>query len=567
MNIVVFGSCESTWNSSFINILKESDFKVYSFSYASVTPLSHVYNLLRERNQNIIKEADLIILNIGNIGFKNNNEAFKKYSLFSYYYIYKILSNLQKKVLVIIWYEGVLSTNRYTNFHKMQCEKYGFNLIDTYDFCLKENLLNFYKQIQDFLHPMSYNYGKMAQKIIQNIKYFKEPKKQIKSFKIPSFVVLDLDDFMDVQNNTFCNARTYLYRENVLKIENDIREINFPKQCFGMKIVGVHTWNECFTSKNFFSNIVFENHEIKCSIMSFSWESFRFFDFDFIIDENVKIHNIIDENVKRPKYDEYNKDFENNKQAGVIGFLLLPLNENMEKIDFIEKDVVLSKEYDFTYLCNYLKDFKIIMEQYNQRQDPIKLAPLQNQIKEKDNIISTLNQEKTMLQNELNSFPIKKQNLEIKNLEQDLKNKELQSFVLKKELGNKFVKNININYIDKNSAKSRIQNHLSYKLGQALITNSKSILGYIRMPFVLSYIKDKHKFEQKAYEEKIKDNPNLALPPLETYPDYNEALKEKECFTYKLGEALMQANKNWYGGGYIKFIFKDVPRLKREFGK
>ncbi len=129
--------------------------------------------------------------------------------------------------------------------------------------------------------------------------------------------------------------------------------------------------------------------------------------------------------------------------------------------------------------------------------DPRKLAPLQNQIKEKDNIISTLNQEKTMLQNELNSFPIKKQNLEIKNLEQDLKNKELQSCVLKKELGNKFVKNININYIDKNSAKSRIQNHLSYKLGQALITNSKSILGYIRMPFVLSYIKDKHKFEQK----------------------------------------------------------------------
>ncbi|HHP0328216.1 TPA: sugar transferase [Campylobacter jejuni] len=301
--------------------------------------------------------------------------------------------------------------------------------------------------------------------------------------------------------------------------------------------------------------------------MSFSWESFRFFDFDFIIDENVKIHNIFDENVKRPKYDEYNKNFENNKQAGVIGFLLLPLNENMEKVDFIEKDVVLSKEYDFTYLCNYLKDFKIIIEQYNQRQDLIKLAPLQNQIKEKDNIISVLNQEKITLQNELNSLPIQKQNLEIKNLEQDLKNKELQSFILKKELGNKFIKNININYIDKNSAKTRIHNHLCYKLGQALIENSKSILGYVRMPFVLSYIKDKHKFEQKAYEEKIKENPNLALPPLEAYPDYKEALKEKECFTYKLGEAFIKASKNWYGVGYIKFIFKDVPRLKREFEK
>ncbi|MFK0434625.1 alpha-2,3-sialyltransferase, partial [Campylobacter jejuni] len=73
--------------------------------------------------------------------------------------------------------------------------------------------------------------------------------------------------------------------------------------------------------------------------------------------------------------------------------------------------------------------------------------------------------------------------------------------------------------------------------------------------------------EQKAYKFKVKKNPNLALPPLETYPDYNEALKEKECFTYKLGEEFIKAGKNWYGGGYIKFIFKDVPRLKREFEK
>ncbi|EOH9558660.1 hypothetical protein ACME3X_001562, partial [Campylobacter jejuni] len=128
------------------------------------------------------------------------------------------------------------------------------------------------------------------------------------------------------------------------------------------------------------------------------------------------------------------------------------------------------------------------------------------------------------------------------------------------------IQNLNHQILFK-TAKARIQNHLSYKLGQALIINSKSILGYIRMPYVLSYIKDKHRQEQKAYEEKIKDNPNLALPPLETYPDYNEALKEKECFTYKLGEALIKADKEWYKAGYVKFYFKDVPRLKREFGK
>ncbi|EFL6826871.1 sugar transferase, partial [Campylobacter coli] len=92
-------------------------------------------------------------------------------------------------------------------------------------------------------------------------------------------------------------------------------------------------------------------------------------------------------------------------------------------------------------------------------------------------------------------------------------------------------------------------NQLSYKLGQAMIVNSKSILGYIRMPFVLSYIYDKHKQEQKIYQEKIKKDSSLILPPLESYPDYKEALKEKKCFTYKLGQELIKANKNWYGGG------------------
>ncbi|EFS3143534.1 glycosyltransferase family 2 protein [Campylobacter coli] len=115
------------------------------------------------------------------------------------------------------------------------------------------------------------------------------------------------------------------------------------------------------------------------------------------------------------------------------------------------------------------------------------------------------------------------------------------------------------------TAKSRIQNQLSYKLGQALIINSKSILGFLSLPFIILSIIISHKQEQKAYKIKIKKNPNLILPPLENYPDYKEVLKEKECFTYKLGEALIRANKTWYKGGYVKFYFKDIPKLKRDF--
>ena len=128
--------------------------------------------------------------------------------------------------------------------------------------------------------------------------------------------------------------------------------------------------------------------------------------------------------------------------------------------------------------------------------------------------------------------------------------------------------NSNLNNIPNiyTSAKARIHSHLAYKLGLALIENSKSIKGYIRLPYVLSYIKDKHKAEQKAYNEKILKNPSLKLPPLESYPDYEAALKEKECLTYRLGEALMKANKEWYKGGYIKFYFES-KRLRKEFKK
>ncbi|OOX91413.1 hypothetical protein BOP97_03180 [Campylobacter coli] len=127
-----------------------------------------------------------------------------------------------------------------------------------------------------------------------------------------------------------------------------------------------------------------------------------------------------------------------------------------------------------------------------------------------------------------------KENYELKEMKPEYWDKiaELITDILKDK--NKIIKQKNNKITDfifqthYGTAKQRIQNQLSYKLGQAMITNSKSLLGYIRMPFVLSYIKDKHKQEQKIYQEKIKKDPSLKLPPLEDYPDYKEAIKEKK---------------------------------------
>ncbi|EAH8789007.1 hypothetical protein EWV11_07995, partial [Campylobacter jejuni] len=59
------------------------------------------------------------------------------------------------------------------------------------------------------------------------------------------------------------------------------------------------------------------------------------------------------------------------------------------------------------------------------------------------------------------------------------------------------------------TAKSRIQNHLSYKLGQAMIINSKNIFGILFMPVYIISTLLTHKQEQKIYQEKIKKDPSL----------------------------------------------------------
>ncbi|MGJ0198744.1 alpha-2,3-sialyltransferase, partial [Campylobacter lari] len=56
----------------------------------------------------------------------------------------------------------------------------------------------------------------------------------------------------------------------------------------------------------------------------------------------------------------------------------------------------------------------------------------------------------------------------------------------------------------------------------------------------------------------------LVLPRIKEYTDYHEAIRLKESITYRLGQALIQANKTWYGGGYIRLLF-EIRKLKREY--
>ncbi|WP_156938062.1 hypothetical protein [Helicobacter rodentium] len=196
------------------------------------------------------------------------------------------------------------------------------------------------------------------------------------------------------------------------------------------------------------------------------------------------------------------------------------------------------------------------------------------------NQITSVAQDLKQSREVIDSHNFKKQALEIKNLEQEYIIKQLQIKQLQKQLEGVSKESTSQKAKDSESkqklsdfklcitAKDRIHNHLAYKLGSAMILNSKSLWGYIRMPYVLSFIRAQHKFEQEKYKQTIAKNPALKLPKLESYADYKEALKEKESFTYKLGEAFIAANSAGGGGifAYLAF-FKEVRRLKRELKK
>ncbi|EOS9955551.1 coiled-coil domain-containing protein [Campylobacter coli] len=650
LNVVCIGNCDLYPTYGFVGGLRESGAKVVSYGESINTVHSFLYHIERSENQNTIYNANLIVLGIG--GGSNDRALIPLYKI-----LYKKLWKFNKKIVVCIWLHSNL--NELEKFHYAQCETYGFNLIDTVRYCKEKGIFDFYTGYYDYGHPFYSFMSGISKRIIGEYEKLQYPKQLSNAIDDADFKIVSFVEF--VNGDAIKKVRTFTHYENIYVLQNG-QEVKIPSKYEGYTLIGIHTFNGAvykYIRPKVFTTFVLKNKSKKALVYAVGYNCVAPINAKyFIIDNETFLERIFDDTIEKLKPIIRNEQIVKDANLGLIALLLIKDNKCLGnyEIDY-DENFKLSSKYDFSYLLDFLIEGKNFIEDYNKRQDPKKLAPLQTQLQEKDQIIQTKNQElesktqeltqtKNQLDStkqqldskvkeltsktkELSSLPIKKQTLEIKNLEQDnllkqiqiqeakqdLINKQLHTKQLEKELGyeSNVLKELELNkqeliqtknqldftkkqlesknkilssnpnpshFIQNTScfkgklaylntlttAKSRIHNHLSYKLGQAMITNSKSLLGYIRMPFVLSYIKDKHKQEQKNYQEKIKKDPSLKLPPLENYPDYKEALKEKECLTYKLGEALIKANKTWYKGGYVKMWF-EIGKLKKGFKK
>ncbi|ECR3050328.1 glycosyltransferase family 2 protein [Campylobacter coli] len=108
------------------------------------------------------------------------------------------------------------------------------------------------------------------------------------------------------------------------------------------------------------------------------------------------------------------------------------------------------------------------------------------------------------------------------------------------------------------SAKFKVKNHLSYRLGKILIINSKSFIGILCLPIYLLSEVISYKQNKRINQGKN----NFINLPLEAYPDFEEALKIKNYLSYKLGDLLIHSFSNWYKGKLILLPFSMFRCIK-----
>ncbi|MCH5322928.1 MAG: hypothetical protein J1E31_05075 [Helicobacter sp.] len=510
-HIVVMGAPNSRMpNSFYAGICGENDdnFECHNLSMGGCGALHKVYVLNNERFKNTIDNADLLIIEtniMDDSHYKSQKvdlEIIKNHLKWLYEELYK----LNKKVLICILFSPhSMSKNNslICDFHEKLSRHYGFNFINFHRKMLELNLQDYCSQKlggSHILRPIMYEFGK---NIRLSFESFLNPKKDIEIEHNPKFVIVSPQELNTNLNEE--KIRDVYYNEKVFWLK-DNDKITFEKQYKGLQVLGIH----CFipisktNTLNNYTSLIFQNKTTKIVKAFHSYNYFNFLYQDFFIDDETLIRN-------------------NTANEAIT--------ERTEAMRFVEGKASTLTIEGGVRMINFL------------------LAKIDN--------------EKSLDENNL-----KLENSDVYDFTHlvppiDYYRDIIESFCIH----NKFTitKSSSLQQqIKFGTATQRIHNHLSYKLGQIMIRNSKSLFDYIKLPYLLMAMNLIHKEQEKIYKEKIKTNPNLALPPLESYLDYQEALKEKECFTYKLGEAFIKAYKSWYKGGLIKFYF-EAKALEREF--
>ncbi|EPH6130749.1 hypothetical protein ACS0H5_000714 [Campylobacter lari] len=500
MDIILLGGSNSVVKNGLRIGLENKDITLHNYALGLSTSLQNLYELMR--HENTINKSDFIISE------SNINDYLSPMSLNiilrNIDYFYEELYKANKTTIVLILPIPTCNdkSKAINEAHRKNCAYYGFNLIDVDLYYQKNNLYDFDQNYK--FHPMPLAMQELGKSIVKNLHNFKKSKENIicSKRKFHIFAPSNLAK-IEHKNSFFC--------EKITKIKVG-EKIIFPKELKGCQILGIHTWNHTSSSTHAISSISIENSSFKL-VKNFGLIN-TFQDIQnkqAICDEQTFLY--INTQIIKQSEESLGLSIANEKTSrldyvDLIGILLLE-NDSDKRIEY--KNHLINTHDSLIPPIIFYKELAL---EYHE------LVKLDTQ---------------TFLQS--------------------------QNYNLLRFLNHKGLKNEYEIFIHENNqlygASLRIKERLSYKLGEAIMKNSKSYLGYFKIPFELRKVKKEH-FENQ------KDQKNL--PPLKAYADYKHAQIAKTHLPYLLGNALLQASRTPFKLGYLTLPFK-LKKIAKNYKK
>ena len=474
-NIVLLGGSNSVMVNGLQKGLKEYA-NVTNLALGDSTSVQNLYELCRLRNQETIKSANLIITesNINEIQHMYNptNEMLE-HTFRILQYFYSTLYKLNKPICIIILPFYTRNYILINKMHRFLANWFGFNIIDMSDYYNKKNLIEFGNKFGP--HQLAVIHRYLGKEIAKNIDIFKISKKSL-DINIPEFKIATPENMQRNGNFKIFNPNNSMYNETVYRLDSN-NSLQFSRY-IGYEIIAIHCWmleidgvyKKISSQDTLFNpaSIILENHKIKI-VKRVAKGNVCFAIMQKIVITTDLVVKINKDNLPNTEHCRHSGAF-NNINARIlpyfdlIAFLLCKPNPKMKLFDLsvipTDIDIEIDKDIDRSYLIPNIVFFKDSMEfidEYIGRLYP-------NITKHIDNVLTP-----------------------------------------------------------------QIINRVKEQLSQTKINPQKEPTSTIDL--------------EKQITAKIKNH-----------------------LSYKLGEALIRANKNWYKGGYIKFIF-EVMRINKEHKK
>ncbi|MCV3345695.1 hypothetical protein L8U40_02345 [Campylobacter lari] len=500
MDVILLGGSNSVVKNGLRIGLENKDITLHNYALGLSTSLQNLYELIRHKDT--INKSDFLISE------SNINDYLSPMSLNiilrNIDFFYEELYKANKIIIVLILPIPACNdkSKAINEAHRKNCAYYGFNLIDVDLYYQKNNLYDFDQNYK--FHPMPLAMQELGKNIVKNLHNFKKSKENIICSKRKFHIFAP-------SNSTKIEHKNSFFCEKTTKIKAS-EKIIFPKELKNYQILGIHTWNHTNSSNHAISSISIENSSFKL-VKNFG-----------LINTFQDIQNekaICDEQTFLYVNTQIIRQSEESSGLSIA-------NEKTPRLDYVDLIGILLLEND--------NDKKIESKNYLTNTHDSLIPPI------------AFYKELALEYHELKK-------LDIQTFLQS------QNHSLLRFLDHKGLKNEYEIFIHQNNqlygASLRIKERLSYKLGETIMKNSKSFLGYFKIPFELRKVKKEHFKNQK-------DQKNL--PPLKAYADYKHAQIAKTHLPYLLGNALLQASRTPFKIGYLSLPFK-LKKIAKNYKK